>query len=140
MYNCTGEIVEIVIDASTLIAVIANEPEKQLIVAATVGVELIAPISVHFEVGNAFSAMLKRRRITLNQCITALAAYEQIPIRLVDIELQASLRIADQLGIYAYDAYLIRCATRYRAPILTLDQALRIHARSYGVVVQEIEK
>ena len=33
--------------------------------------------------------------------------YRTIPIRLVDVELEQSLRIADTLGIYAYDAYLI---------------------------------
>ena len=130
---------EIVVDASTLIAVIVNEPAKQAIVSATIGFDLIAPISVHFEIGNAFSAMLKRRRVTLTQSLIALKVYEGIPIRLVDVELEASMQIAGQLGIYAYDAYLIRCAERYHAPLLTLDRALRAHARSNGVQVLEID-
>lgn len=130
---------EIVVDASTLIAVIANEPEKQLVVSATKGADLIAPISIHFEIGSAFSAMLKRRRVTLSQGLHALEAYERIPIRLVDIELEESLRIASRLDIYAYDAYLLRCAERYHAPLLTLDRALREHARSHGVPLLEID-
>jgi predicted nucleic acid-binding protein len=131
---------DIVVDASTLIAVIANEPDKEHIILATRGANLMAPISVHFEVGNAFSAMLKRRRITLNQCLDALELYDSIPVRMVDIELEISIQIAARLGIYAYDAYLIRCGERYRAPILSLDRALREHARSYGVQVLEIER
>ncbi len=129
---------DIVVDASTIIAVIANEPEKPAVVSLTTGADLIAPISVHFEIGNAFSVMLKRHRVTIHQCQAALDAYEHIPIRLLDIELGASLQIAAQLGVYAYDAYLIRCAERYRAPILTLDRALRQHAQLYGVQVLEI--
>lgn len=130
---------DVVVDASIIIAVIADEAEKQSIVLATMGVDLIAPISVHFEIGNAFSAMLKRRRITLTLALSALKLYERIPLRLVDIELAAAVQIAAQLGIYAYDAYLLRCAERYRAPLLTLDRALREHARSYGVPMLEIE-
>lgn len=130
---------DIVVDASTLIAVIANEPEKVNLISATRGANLLAPVSVHFEVGNAFSAMLKRRRITLQQCLDALEVYAGIPVRMVDIELENSVQIAARLGIYAYDAYLIRCGERYRAPLLTLDRALREHAHSYGVQVLELE-
>ena len=127
-----------VIDASAIIAVIANEPEKEALIRLTSGVDLIAPVSIHFEIGNAFSAMLKRQRITLIQALSALKRYQVIPIRFVEIELNASLHIANKLSIYAYDAYLIRAAERYRAPLLTLDKALKRQARSYGVKVLEI--
>lgn len=55
---------DIVIDTSVIIAVIANEPEKGDLVELTKGANLIAPLSVHWEIGNAFSAMLKRRKAT----------------------------------------------------------------------------
>ena len=129
---------QVIIDASAIIAVIANEPEKEALIQITTGVDLIAPLSIYFEIGNAFSAMLKRQRITLMQASTALKRYEEIPIRFVEIELNASLHIADKLSIYAYDAYLIRAAERYRAPLLTLDSALQRQARSHGVKVLEV--
>ena len=129
---------QIVIDASAIIAVIANEPEKMAMLELTTGADLIAPASTRFEIGNAFSAMLKRHRITLTQALTAVALYQSIPIRFVEIELAVSLEIADQLSIYAYDAYLICTAEKYRAPLLTLDKALQHHARSYGVKVLEV--
>ena len=128
----------VAIDASAIIAVIANEPEKQALLELTKGADLIAPASIHFEIGNAFSAMLKRRRITMGQAQVAVALYQDIPIRFVEIELAATLEIANQLSIYAYDAYLIRTAEKYRAPLLTLDKALQHHARSYGVKVLEV--
>ncbi|BAL98802.1 MULTISPECIES: type II toxin-antitoxin system VapC family toxin [Caldilinea] len=129
---------EIVIDTSALIAVIANEPKKTELIRATRAVDLIAPISVHFEIGNAFSAMLKRQRIDLKQAAEALAIYRSIPIRLVDVELEDSLRIASQLNVYAYDAYLIHCAEKYHCSLLTLDQSLRVQAIAYGVSVVEV--
>jgi predicted nucleic acid-binding protein len=107
-----------------IIAVIANEPEKEALVEVTTGADLIAPHSVHWEIGNAFSAMLRRERIRLEQAIQAVQLYQQIPIRLVDVELEETLKIADTLGIYAYDAYLIRCALKYQSPLISLDRNL----------------
>lgn len=131
---------QIVVDASTIIAVITNQPEKAQLVLATSGAELIGPASIHFEIGNAFSAMLKRGRIDLEQCRKALALYGHLPIRLTEVDLGAAMGIAAQFEIYAYDAYLIHCAHRYHAPLLTLDRALQRNAAAYGVDVLETEK
>lgn len=79
---------ELVADTSTIIAVIANEPEKALLIAKTQGYDLVAPRSLDWEIGNAFSVMIKRGRITLEQATAAIDAYEQIPISLVDIDLK----------------------------------------------------
>jgi predicted nucleic acid-binding protein len=128
---------ELVIDASVIIAVISNESQKARLVAATQGSTLIAPSSVHWEIGNAFSAMLKRGRITLDKASEAIEVYHQIPLRLVSIELSESLLIAKELDIYAYDAYLIRCALKYAAPLITLDSNLKRVAKAKGVVVVE---
>ena len=57
---------KLIVDTSVIIAVLANEPIKEKLIALTKGVELIAPMSVHWEVGNAFSAMLKRKRIDIS--------------------------------------------------------------------------
>ncbi|MCB8918108.1 MAG: type II toxin-antitoxin system VapC family toxin [Ardenticatenaceae bacterium] len=117
----------VVIDASALIAVIANEPVKHQLAQVTQDAVLIAPHSVHWEIGNAFSAMLKRQRATLAQVVQAVAVYQTIPIRFVEIELAEALQLAHELNLYAYDAYLLRCAIKYSAPLLSLDRGL-IHA------------
>jgi predicted nucleic acid-binding protein len=44
------------------------------------------------------------------------------------------------LGIYAYDAYLLRSAVKYNLPLLTLDQGLKEHAEQLGVKVIEVEE
>ena len=90
------------------------------------------------EVGNAFSSLLKRRLITAREIGEALEAYEDIPIRFVDVDLSDSLEIAAELSIYAYDAYLIACARQLQAPLLTLDRGLVRAAQRIGVNVLEV--
>jgi len=129
---------KIVVDTSVIIAVIAQEPERLALIELTRGLELIAPPSVHWEIGNAFSAMLKRQRITLELALQALDVYAKIPIRFLEVELEKTLKIAHQQNVYAYDAYIIRCAQKYRAPILSLDRNLIVCAQKMGLRLKEV--
>lgn len=129
----------IVVDTSVIIAVIVNESSKPDIVQATQKADLLAPPSIHWDIGNAFSAMFKRNRITLDEALEAIEIYKQIPIRVADIELEKSLRIARQLNIYAYDACLIRCAQKYSAPLLSLDETLLRVAEEFKVKVIKVQ-
>lgn len=129
---------ELVTDTSAIIAVIANGSERAAILERTVGAELIAPTSVHWEVGNAFSAMFRRGRITIDQAKRAVRSYEQMAFRFVDVELVQSLELSQRLNLYAYDAYLLACALNSRAPLLTLDRRLAAAASSVGVRTLEV--
>ncbi len=129
---------KIVVDTSVIVAVIANEPEKTALIEMTRGSELVAPQSVHWEIGNAFSAMLKRKRLTSGEATRALKVYGRIQIRFLDVELEQSLRIADEQGIYAYDAYVLRCAQKHRSPLISLDQSLLACAKRIGIQVKEV--
>ncbi len=128
---------DLAVDTSTVIAVIANEPEKSLLIAKTQGYELFAPRSLYWEIGNAFSAMIKRGRITLEQAKTAIEIYEQIPLNLVDVDLKQALEIVEKHKVYAYDAYMIACAVHRGCPLLTLDGGLSYAAKAAGVEVWE---
>ena len=125
-------------DTSAIIAVIASEPERDAIIAQTMGVSLLAPASVHWEVGNAFSAMLRRRRITLSLAKQAIRSYEQMQFRFIDVDLNQSLDLSARLGLYAYDAYVLACALNLRSPLLTLDNGLAGNAARAGVRVLDI--
>jgi len=128
----------VVIDASAVIAVVTNEAHKPALIRLTEGLELLSPSSLPVELGNAFSAMFKRHRISLSEAKAAVEAYKRIAIRLTTIELRQALDLSHQLGIYAYDAYLIACGLQYRSPLLTLDGGLRDAARRVGVEVLEV--
>ena len=129
---------EVTIDTSALIAVIGNEPSKQKIIELTDGTTLVAPASVHWEIGNAFSAMFKRRVINFEIAQEALSAYQSIPIKFIDVYLEKSLFICNEFGIYAYDAYIIQCAEKTGSPILTLDKGLAGTAKQMGIQILEV--
>lgn len=99
---------------------------------------MLAPSSLHWEIGNAFSAMFKRNRITLHQATAALAAYNRIPIRFYDVSLSTALDLAHRLKVYAYDAYIIACALKHNSPIVSLDNRLLDAAHMAGVETVEV--
>jgi len=129
---------DITIDTSALIAVIANEPEKPKLIEMTKDVSLIAPQSVHWEIGNAFSSWFKRKKATLEQTLVAIQAYQQISLRLVDIDLVQALKLSHSHNIYAYDAYLIATALKYKCPLLSLDRRLITIAKKVDVETIEV--
>jgi len=130
----------IVVDTSVIIAVISNESQKDRLIELTKGADLVAPPSIHWEIGNAFSAMLKRGRLTLHQTLKAIEVYHKIPVRYAEIELEDTLRIAAEYNIYSYDAYLLRCALKYNAPLISLDRNLVRIAKEMNVVVIEVQE
>jgi len=137
MYNCAIKM-KIVIDTSVVIAVLTNEKHKQRLVELSKGTDLVAPASLHWEVGNAFSAMLKKKRITLEQACRALAAYAGIAIRFYEVNLQETLSLCVKANLYAYDAYFIACALRLKSPLLSLDDALLFAAEKSGVSIIKV--
>jgi predicted nucleic acid-binding protein len=128
----------IVVDTSVILAVITNEVHKKQLIESTKGADLIAPPSLHWEIGNAFSAMFKRKRISLEQAIEALVAYQEIPIQFSEIALSATLELSTELEIYAYDAYFITCALKHKSPLMTLDSGLIHAAARAGVNIKEV--
>ena len=128
-----------VIDTSIIIAVITNENHKKQLIDTTKGSELLAPSSLHWEVGNAFSAMFKRKRLTIEEAKLALIEYKKIPIQFYDVTLEIALEYAYKYDIYAYDAYFLICADKLKLPILSLDNSLLLKAREAGLKVFEVK-
>jgi len=139
VYICTsGVIMYLTIDTSALISVIGNEQSKARIIEITQNYSLYAPISVHWEIGNAFSAMFKRKTINLELAKLALKSYQEIPIKFIEIQLEQTLELSHSLNIYAYDAYLLQCAQQTSTPLLTLDNSLKSVAKNIGIQVLEV--
>lgn len=130
----------LVTDTSAILAVLLNEPDREVLIAKSAGAELAAPASLHWEIGNALTAMLRRKRLTIEEARIVLGSYRQIPLRLVEVGLEEAVSLAAQLGIYAYDAYFIVCAQKLSAAILTLDDGLAAAARRLGVEVVEVTR
>ena len=129
---------DLTVDASVVMAVILNEETKPSLVALTQGAELLSAPSLPWEIGNALSALFRRRRIDLAVAESALSSFRQIPVRLPEVGLEESVAMAERRGIYGYDAYVIECAHRYKTPLLTLDRHQSEVARLEGVEVMEV--
>ena len=129
---------DIVIDTSALMAVIVGETERNRIIEITKGNTLIGPGSIPWEIGNAFSAMLKRKRFTIEEAKKGLSIFKSIPLRYIEPDFVNALKLSKQTNIYAYDAYFLDCAIRHKAPLLTLDKKLRTAALSLNVEIMEV--
>lgn len=46
--------------------------------------------------------------------------------------------LAEELDIYAYDAFILECARKYRTPLLSLDGPQRRIAIELGIEVLEV--
>lgn len=128
----------IAVDTSVIIAVIADEPERAKIIEITKGATIVVPPSVQWEVGNAFSAMLKRTRITLEQALEAIDIYQDIFMEVVQVDLKDVIRLAGKYNIYAYDAYILQCAIDNHIPLMSLDKNLIDIAQKEDVPTLEV--
>ncbi|MBI5823715.1 MAG: type II toxin-antitoxin system VapC family toxin [Chloroflexi bacterium] len=128
----------IAVDASAIIAVIADEPEKARLIELTKEAVIVAPPSIKWEVGNAFSAMLKKARINLEQAIEAIEIYQEISLEIIEINLKDAIQLAGKYNIYAYDTYILQCAIEQDTPLISLDKNLIDIAIKEGVQVIEV--
>jgi predicted nucleic acid-binding protein len=55
----------------------------------------------------------------------------------VSVDVQASLQIALEHNIYAYDAYFLQCARAFAHPLLTLDHRMQQVADQLGIKLLE---
>jgi predicted nucleic acid-binding protein len=133
-----GGIMDVVIDTSALVAVIVGGPERSRIVEFTTGNTLIGPGSIPWEIGNAFTAMFKQNRLTLDEAKNGLVIFESIPLRYSQTDFVNALKISKQANMYAYDAYFLDCAIRHKAPLLTLDRKLKTSANNLNVETMEV--
>ena len=129
---------DITVDTSAVMAVVLEEPVKKRIISLTQGADILAPQSLRWEVGNALSSLLRRDLISVGEAHQAVSVFESIPIRFVDVELGDAVEIVGRHKIWAYDAYPIRCARRFRTSLLSLDKNQCRIAELENITVLEI--
>jgi predicted nucleic acid-binding protein len=128
----------ILVDASAILSVLLNEATKEKIVAKTKDATLIAPASIHWEIGNAVSSLLKRKKISGAEGVQVVEEYLKIPIQYVDVDMKEAVSVAGKHSLYDYDAYMIVGAKQYRIPLLSLDSGLNDVAKKEKVKLVEV--
>jgi predicted nucleic acid-binding protein len=131
--------VNFVIDTSAILAVLLDEPEKQAVVEATAGSVVCAPASLRWELGNAATAGVKRHRLTTERARQLVSDFEQVRIRELAIDILRAVDLGLELGIYAYDAYILEAARSSGFRLLALDGPIRRNAEKLGLSLVELD-
>jgi len=127
----------IISDTNIFLAVVLDEPEKENIIELTANANVISPEILPYEVGNALSAMVKRKRLTKSEALAALKGISSIPVKLVSVDIKQALEIALDYNIYAYDAYFLQCAKQLSYSLITLDK--RMKQVAYELKIEVVE-
>jgi len=97
---------EIIVDASAIIAVIADEPESDIVINCTKNAVLVSPYMVSSEIANSLTKMMKKGIINNKEkMIDLIKIFQKIPIKATEINFEKSMEIAWDYKIYAYDAF-----------------------------------
>ncbi|WP_010261324.1 type II toxin-antitoxin system VapC family toxin [Treponema primitia] len=129
----------IVIDASVIMALIIDEPEKEIAIRLTKDTTLLAPQMIPFEIGNALTRIYKRHILVEDEIIKAYREFKKIPLKTVEVDMENALRIACKYTIYAYDAYYLETAKRLKIPLLTFDANMKRIALEMNLELLEDE-
>ena len=116
---------DILLDASALMAIILNEPNRSKVIELTENAILLSPEVISFEIGNALVSLYKKRKVTEEELMEAYRNFTLIPLRSVNVDIQKALKIACKFKIYAYDAYYLEIAYRLKLPLITFDERMK---------------
>ena len=128
---------DIVADTNIFLAVALSQPEKENIITLTSEASALAPEILPYEIGNALSAMVKRKQLTYDAALSAFKITSLIPVRLVAVDIQQALELAFKLNIYAYDAYFLQSAKSLSCPLITLDKKMKQVALDLNISLLE---
>ena len=128
---------QIISDTNIFLAVALNEPEKENIIRITSKTKTASPEILPYEIGNALSAMVKRKKLTHDEALSAFEVVNSIPVRLVSINIRQAIALALEYSIYAYDAYFLQCAIQLSCPLVTLDTQMKRIALDLKIEVVE---
>jgi predicted nucleic acid-binding protein len=127
---------EILLDASAIMAVIADEAESEIVINCTRDAIIVSPDVVSFEIANGLTKMMKKRIIdTKEKMINLIKNFERIPIKIVEVDIEKSMEIAWDYKIYAYDAFYLEVAKRLNLSLLTFDGDMRKIGKNMGINV-----
>ena len=124
---------EILLDASAIMAVIVYEPERENVIQFTKNAVIISPNLVSFEIANGLTRMMRKKIIDRENMINAFRYFKKIPIKPVEVDAEKALEIAWEYKIYAYDAYYLETAKRLMLPLLTFDSNMSRIGKEIGI-------
>jgi predicted nucleic acid-binding protein len=126
---------DVLLDASAIMAVILNETNKDVVIKLTKGLTLLSPEMIPYEIGNALISLYKRHKLKENEVIEAYRSFRKIPIRTLAVGMEKALEIACKYKVYAYDAYYLEVAKRLNLPLITFDMPMQNVALAMNITI-----
>jgi predicted nucleic acid-binding protein len=125
---------EVLLDASAIMAVIANEPEREFVINNTQDSVIVSPNIISFEITNGLTRMMRKKIIdSKEKMINLIKNFKKMPIKVKEIDIERVLEIAWKYKIYAYDACYLETAKRLNLPLLTFDSNMKRVGNDLGI-------
>ncbi len=118
LYNICMEIVS---DASAVLAVVLNEDSRESVIERTSGCLIVSPDILPYEIANALIALRRKGRLTDRESLRAFTMSQRIAVRLLPVKIYDAMKIAIRFKIYAYDAFYLQCCLETKFPLISLD-------------------
>jgi predicted nucleic acid-binding protein len=126
---------EMILDASAIMAVIIKEPERDLVIQLTRNAVIVSPDMVSYEIANGLTKMIKKKVIEKERMINAYKYFKKIPVKTIEVDIERALVIAWDYKIYAYDACYLESANRLKLPLLTFDSNMARIGKEIGIII-----
>lgn len=123
--------VDVVVDASALAALVFHEPEGLDMLERFEGVTLRAPELLDYEMANICVIKQRRHPDQIDSLALQFKAYGRLDVQLDSVDIEAVRRLATSSRLTAYDAAYLWLARTTGCSLITLDKAL---ARAYALV------
>jgi predicted nucleic acid-binding protein len=113
-----------VVDASALAALLFGERDAEGVAHRLQGAEMVAPALLPFELTNV---CWKKRRFhpeLADAFLEGLRRFSRMGVRLVEVDTEGVLALAEAAGLTSYDAAYLWLARRLGSELVTLDRSL----------------
>jgi len=116
--------VDKIVDASALAAVIFGEPEADMIEARIRGCRLTAPTLLPYELSSVCLKKIRAHPTEREAILQRFACFCELPIALRPVDPLAMVEAARALRLTAYDASYLLLAEKSDTELVTLDRDL----------------
>ena len=113
-----------VVDASSVIALMFDEPAGERVALQLEDADLFAPELLGFEIVNACATKLRRYPDLRDEILHVFALQGGLAIETAEVDHAAVLGLAEQYRLTGYDASYLWLAQRLNAELVTLDRPL----------------
>ena len=115
---------DIVSDASAVLAVVLNEASRESVIERTSGCLIVSPEILPYEIANALIAVRRKDRLTDREALRAFNMSQRIAVRLLPVNIYDAMKMAMRFNIHAYDAFYLQCCLETKFPLISLDNRM----------------